>query len=61
MKLTEIQQITHLPAEVLTLEKEAVAEVSLVKQSTVDQSCGAWPVVFPMFARKILVSRLERR
>ncbi len=26
MKLIEIQKITHLPAEVLTLEKEAVAE-----------------------------------
>ena len=26
MKLIEIQQITHLPEEVLTLEKEAVAE-----------------------------------
>lgn len=26
MKLIEIEQITHLPAEVLTLEKEAVAE-----------------------------------
>ncbi|MGE8154111.1 GNAT family N-acetyltransferase [Pseudomonas vancouverensis] len=26
MRLIEIQQITHLPAEVLTLEKEAVAE-----------------------------------
>ncbi|KIQ60675.1 acetyltransferase, partial [Pseudomonas fluorescens] len=26
MKLIEIQQITHLPEEVLILEKEAVAE-----------------------------------
>lgn len=34
---------------------------SALNQATVDQSRGVWTVEFPIFARKMPVSRLERR